>query len=102
MVETALGRYSSGLVAEWSLPDGFDADEVSARVPDAPEVWSDGCLILDSNTGVSAAGAGIFAHQTELCWSGRRWGHVDRVLSRDVAHSCRGFFVCPWPDCSKG
>ena len=24
----ALGRYSFGLVAEWSLPDGFDADEV--------------------------------------------------------------------------
>ena len=21
----------------------------------------------------------VFAHQTEDCWSGRRWGHVDRV-----------------------
>ena len=30
-VETALGQYSSGLVSEWSLPDVFDADEVSAR-----------------------------------------------------------------------
>ena len=26
LVEVALGRYSSGLLAEWSLPDGFDAD----------------------------------------------------------------------------
>ena len=34
LVETALGRYSSGLVSEWSLPDGFDVDEVSARMPD--------------------------------------------------------------------
>ena len=37
LVETALGQYSSGLVSEWSLPDGFDADEVSARMPDAPQ-----------------------------------------------------------------
>ena len=37
LVETALGRYSSGLVAEWGLPDGFDADEVSARMNDSPE-----------------------------------------------------------------
>ena len=97
LVETALGRYSSGLVSEWSLPDGFDADEVSARMPDAPKVWSDGSLILDSITGVSGAGAGIFAHQSELCWSGRRWGHVDRVLTNDVAHSCRCFVSVPGP-----
>ena len=91
LVETALGRYSSGLASEWSLRDGFDADEVSARMPDAPKVWSDGSLIVDSITGVSAAGAGFSAHQSELCWSGRRWGHVDRVLTDDVAQSCRGF-----------
>ena len=89
LVETALGRYSSGLVSEWSLPDAFDADEVSARVPDAPKVWSDGSLVLDSVTGVSAAGDGMFAHQSDLCWSNRRWGHVDRVQSVCVAHSCR-------------
>ena len=23
------------LISQWSLPDGFDADEVSARMPDA-------------------------------------------------------------------
>ena len=97
LVEVALGRCSSGLVAEWGLPDGFYADEVAAQMPDDPEVWSDGSLILDSTTGVSAAGAGIFAHQSELCWSGRRWCHVDRVLSNYVAHSCRGFLSVPGP-----
>ena len=95
LVETSLGRYSSGLVSEWSLPDGSNADEVSARMLDAPRVWSDGSLVLDSVTGVSAAGAGMFAHQSELCWSGRRWGHVDRVLSNDVAHSCMGVVSVP-------
>ena len=69
LVETALDRYSSGRVSKWSLPDGFDADEVSARMPDAAKVWSDGSLVLASVTGVSAAGAGMFAHQSELCWS---------------------------------
>ena len=64
------------LVAEWSLPDGFDADVVAARMPDAPEVWSDGSLVLDSVTGVSSSGAGFFAHQSEHCWSSRWWGHV--------------------------
>ena len=95
MVEIALGQYSSGLVSEWSPPDGFDADEVSARMPDSLEVWSDGCMVLDSFTGVSAAGAGMFAHQSEFCWGGRRWGHVDRVQSVGVAHSCRAFVSVP-------
>ena len=43
LVEVALGRYSSGLVAEWGLPDGFDSDEVAARMPAAPEFWSGPC-----------------------------------------------------------
>ena len=88
LVETALGQYSSRLVSEWSLPEGFDADEVSARMPDSPEVWSDGSMVLDSVTGVSAAGAGMFAHQSEFCWGGRRWGHVEHVHSVGVAQSC--------------
>ena len=86
LVETALGRHSSGLVSEWSLPDGFDTDEVSARMPDSSKIWSDGSMVLDSVTGVSAACAGMFAHQSELCWSNRRWSHVDCVHSIDVAH----------------
>ena len=57
--------YSSGLDSEWSLPDDFDAHVVSTRMPDAPEVWSDGSLVLDLVTGVSAIGAGMFAHQSE-------------------------------------
>ena len=79
------------------LPDGFDADEVAARMRDVPEVWSDGSLVLDSVTGVSAAGAGLFAHQPEHCWSDRRWGHVDRVQLDRVPQSYRGFVSVPGP-----
>ena len=61
LVETALEQYSSGLVSEWSLPDGFDAGEVSTRMPYSPKVWSDGSLILDKVAGISSSGAGFFA-----------------------------------------
>ena len=59
-------------------------------MPDSPKVWSDGSMALDSVTGVFVAGAGMFAHQSELCWSDRRWGHFDRVQLDRVPHSCRG------------
>ena len=75
----------------------IDADEVSLRLPDSPNIWSDGSLVLDSVTGVSAAGAGMFAHYSENCWGDRRWGHVDRVQSVGVDHSCRAFVSVPGP-----
>ena len=97
LVEVALGRYSSGLVTEWSPPDGFDAGEVASRVPDAPDVWTDGSLVLDQVTGESAAGADFFAHQSENCWSGRRWGHVDGVRPGGEVSSCGRFCSVPGP-----
>ena len=97
MVEVALGRNSFGLLTEWSLPDGFDAVEIASRMRDAPQVWTDGSLVLDQVTGVSAAGAGFFAHQSEHCWSDRRWGHLDHVHLDHVVQSCRGFASVPWP-----
>ena len=56
LVESALEQYSGGLVSEWSPLDGFDADEVSARMPDSPKVWSDGSY------GVR------FSHRCFCCW----------------------------------
>ena len=47
LVEVSLGRYSAGLVTEWSPSDGFDADEVASLMPDDPNVWTDGSLVLD-------------------------------------------------------
>ena len=53
LVEVAVGRYSPGLITEWSLPD-------ASRMPDAPNVWTDGSLVLDRVTGVSSSGAVFF------------------------------------------
>ena len=67
LLEVALGSYSSGMVSEWSVPERFDAVETASRMTD------DGSLVLDEVTGVSSSGSGFFAHQSELCWSARRW-----------------------------
>ena len=74
MVEVALGRYSSGLITEWSLSDEFDHDRAASSLLDRPDVWTDGSLVLDHLTGVSSSGSGFFAHQAEHLWRDRRWG----------------------------
>ena len=74
LVEVALGRCSAGLVAHRSPPDDLDAVRAASRMPDAPNVWTDGSLVLDQFTGVSSSGAGFFAHQSQDCWRGCRWG----------------------------
>ena len=74
LVESALGRYSSGLLAAWSLPFDFDAAEASSLLPEHPNVWTDGSFVLDKVTG-----AGFFAHLPASCLHHRCWGHVDSV-----------------------
>ena len=73
LVEVALGRYSSGLIAEWGLSGDFDYDDAAASLTDHPDVWTDGSLVLDRVTGVSSSGSGFFAHQAERSWLGCRW-----------------------------
>ena len=68
LVEAALGGYSSRLVTEWSPPDEYDQVAVASLVPDHPNVWSDGSLVLDKVTGISSPGAGFFAHQSVSFW----------------------------------
>ena len=89
LVEVALGRYSSGLVTEWSPSDEFDEARAASSLPDYPTARADGSLVLDPVTGVSSSGSGFFAHQSEHCWSGRRWGHVDGIRVDHDASYCR-------------
>ena len=72
LVEAALGFHSSGMVAEWSSPDEFDRVEAASLIPDHPNVWSDGSLVVDQVTGVSSSGAGFFSHQSDRYWRDRR------------------------------
>ena len=77
--------------------DEFDEVEAASSMPDPPYVWTDGSLHLDQVTGVSSSGAGFFAHQSDSCWRGRRWGHVDGIRADHGFSSCRGFCSIPGP-----
>ena len=81
LLESALGSYSSRLLFEWCLPDGFDADDAALRLPDNPHVWTDGSLVLDKVSGASFSGAGFDAHLSGHAWSHHKLGHLDDDLS---------------------
>ena len=92
LVEVALRQYSSGLIAELVLSDEFDHDSAASSLPDHPDVWTDGSLVLDHLTGVSSSGSVFFfAHQAAGFWRGCRWGHVDGIRPDLDWASCRGF-----------
>ena len=40
LVEVALVRHSSGLIAEWGPSDEFDHDSAASSLPDHPNVWT--------------------------------------------------------------
>ena len=64
LLETAHGRYSSGLLVEWVPSEESSVAGAASSVPDHSTVWTDGSLVLDRFTGVSSSGAGFFAHQS--------------------------------------
>ena len=77
-----------------------EADDFGRRRADFPrslQVWTDGSLVLEQVTGVSSSGAGFFTHQSEDCWGGRWWGHVDRVRLDGIVPSGGGFCSDPRP-----
>ena len=71
LVEVALGRYSSDLLAGWGPSDEFDEAGAAPLMPDHPNVWADGSLVLDQLTGTSFSGSGFFCSTvgTLLEWS---------------------------------
>ena len=97
LVESALGRYSSGILVGWGPLVGFDAVEAASLLPASPNIWTDGSLVIDRVTGVSSAGAGFFAHQPASYWDHRCWGHVAPVRPVGDFQCCRGFFAVPGP-----
>ena len=97
LVETALGGYSSRLLCDWSPPYGFDPAAVSCIVPDHPNVWTDGSLVLDKVADISSSGAGFFADHAASFWDVRSWEQVDLLRSVGDFPSCRGFCSVPGP-----
>ena len=60
MVEVALGRYSSDLLAGCPSDEYDEVVRLLFLMPDHPNVWTDGSLVLDRVTGVSSSASGFF------------------------------------------
>ena len=87
-LEVALGSYVGAgreLGGEFSLVDG------DVPLANAPDVWSDGSLVLDGFSGVGFAGCGVYAHRSGAAWFGRQWGHLDLLppLPDGAGEACR-------------
>ena len=79
LLECCMASYSSRLLLEWDVPDGFDRDDSAQRVPASPNVWTHGRLVLDEVSGATSAG------------SGAMWIHVGGfVLFLDPCRQLRG------------
>ena len=69
-LERTLGSYFDGVCWEWVPSDRSLADLSASDVPDRPDVWTDGSLVLDQLSGLDSlrSGAG---------WFGRRWEYLE-------------------------
>ena len=73
-LEVALGSH----VGEGQEPGGeFSLAKGEVPLADAPDVWSDGSLVLHGSSSIGVAGCGVYAHASGAAWFGRLWGHLD-------------------------
>ena len=87
-LEVALGSY----VGTGREPvDLFPLVRSDAPLADAPDVWSDGSLVLDSFSGLGSAGCGVYARCSGAAWFHRWWGHLDLLppLPDGSGEACR-------------
>ena len=66
---------------------------------DAPDVRSDGSLVLDGLSGVGVAGCGVYAHASGAAWFDRQWRHLDLLppLLDGAGEDCRLYCSIPGP-----
>ena len=79
------------MLSEGWVHVGSDSDDAASRVPDEPDLWTNGSLIQDKVLGAISSGSGFFAHLFGQRWVDRRWGHIDDgVCAGGANRSCRG------------
>ena len=98
-LETCVGAFSAQTLLCWDPAHGVAADGVAGHMSQYPNVWSDGSLVLDSVSGISAALSGIYYRQAGASWDGRTWGHLDQVRAGADGRSeyCCAFCSVPGP-----
>ena len=60
-----------------------------------PNVWTDGSLVFDQVTGISASGAGFFSYSPDDCWRGNRWS-ILMMFVLMLFSVLVGFLLCSW------
>ena len=97
VVETALGRYSSGLLVE-SVPSAESSE--AGRLLRYRTTLMSGLMVALSwirSLVFLLLVLGFFAHQSVNFWSDRQWGHVDLIRPEGDVQSCGGFRCVPGP-----
>ena len=87
-------------VDEGPRDDGvFVIGDEQRELSGAPDVWSDGSLVVHEVSGVGVAGCGVYAHASGSGWSGRKWGHLDLLpaLPNGGGEVCRLYCSVPGP-----
>ena len=95
-LEVASGSYVDEVPMVY---DAFLIGNDQRQLSDAPDVWSDGSLVVDQVSGVGVAGCGVYDHASGSAWFGRKWGHLDLLppLSDGVREACRLYCSVPGP-----
>ena len=73
--------------------------KIGVVLADAPDVWSDGSLVVHEVSGVGVAGCGVYARASGAAWFGRKWGHLDLLppLPDGAGEACRLYCSVPGP-----
>ena len=69
-----MGSYSSHVLHKWDVFAGVDRDVVVRRMPDNPDMWSDGSFVLNNVSGASSCGSHIYARALGDAWRHRSGG----------------------------
>ena len=95
-MEVALGSYVD---AGYHADRGFLIEDDERDLADAPDVWSDGSLVVNEISGLGVAGCGVYAHASGAGWFGRKWGQLDLLppLPDGCGEVCRLFCSIPGP-----
>ena len=97
--DVAAKRSEVALGEEQNPGDHFLIEGDQRELAAAPDVWSDGSLVLDKLSGVGVAGCGVYAHASGAAWFGRRWVHLDLLppLLDGAGEACRLYCSIPGP-----
>ena len=94
-VENCLGAYPVDFNAAWTPPDYWDVDDIALKIPDHPNISTDGSRKdFSSIGGFEVAGAGVYLPASAVAFDHAVWGTVEEYGDARFVR-CRAFFPVP-------